>query len=177
MYKKQRARNVPSKRTLSRTEIITLPLCHNLPWVETSVNSLISNAFDSFVALLMRHIKVVLRRSIFLLIHVRALLWADDAGGSLCVMSSYFTRRSTADGRPSIDLLMRTTWTLDLADVSPFLVFWLTIYHDGSLGHQVKQLIEAAKEDEIGTYALGAMERVMAASEETIKTMEASCAM
>eukprot|EP00752_Nemacystus_decipiens_P009414 g8417.t1 len=41
---------------------------------------------------------------------------------------------------------------------------------------QVNQLIEAAKEDEIGTHAVGAMDRVMAASEETIKTMKASSA-
>lgn len=38
-------------------------------------------------------------------------------------------------------------------------------------------MIQAAKEDEIGTYAVGAMERVKAASEETVKTMKASSAM
>ncbi|CAM9539979.1 unnamed protein product, partial [Ectocarpus fasciculatus] len=41
---------------------------------------------------------------------------------------------------------------------------------------QVKQLIQAAKEDEIGTYLVGAFERVMTASDEAIKTIEASAA-
>eukprot|EP00903_Cladosiphon_okamuranus_P006607 g6454.t1 len=40
---------------------------------------------------------------------------------------------------------------------------------------QVNLLIQAAKDDEIGRYAVGAMDRVMAASEGTIKTMKASC--
>ncbi|CAM9932796.1 unnamed protein product [Scytosiphon promiscuus] len=39
---------------------------------------------------------------------------------------------------------------------------------------QVEQFIRAAKEDEIGKYAEGAMERVMTASEETRKTITAS---
>lgn len=43
--------------------------------------------------------------------------------------------------------------------------------------YQVKQLIQAAEEDEIGRYAEGAMERVMVASEETLKTIKASFAM
>ncbi|CAN0252584.1 unnamed protein product, partial [Ectocarpus fasciculatus] len=41
---------------------------------------------------------------------------------------------------------------------------------------QVKQLIQAAKEDEIGTYLVGAFERVMTASDEAINTIEASAA-
>lgn len=41
----------------------------------------------------------------------------------------------------------------------------------------MRALIQAAKEDEIGTYAKGAMERVMRASEETLKTIEDSSAM
>ncbi|CAM9144262.1 unnamed protein product [Ectocarpus sp. 12 AP-2014] len=39
---------------------------------------------------------------------------------------------------------------------------------------QVKLLIQAAKEDEIGTYVVGAFERVMTASEEATKTIQAS---
>lgn len=45
-----------------------------------------------------------------------------------------------------------------------------------ALRHQVKQLVQAAKEDEIGTYVVGAFERVMTASEEAIKTIQASSA-
>lgn len=63
-----------------------------------------------------------------------------------------------------------------LAIASLWLLF-LTMMMMGALCHQVKQLIEAAKEDEIGTYAAGAMERVMAASEETVRTMNASSTM
>lgn len=68
-------------------------------------------------------------------------------------------------------------YTFAIVTVSALLVAFLVINHDGSLGHQVNQLIQAAKEDEIGTFAVGAMDRVMAASEETVKTMKASSAM
>ncbi|CAM9178970.1 unnamed protein product, partial [Hapterophycus canaliculatus] len=44
----------------------------------------------------------------------------------------------------------------------------------GSSVPQVKQLIQAAREDEIGTYVSGSMERVVTASEDTIKNIEAS---
>lgn len=40
--------------------------------------------------------------------------------------------------------------------------------------NQVEQLLEAAREDEIGTYAIGAMERVTSASEDAIKTIKSS---
>lgn len=43
-----------------------------------------------------------------------------------------------------------------------------------ALRHQVNLLIQAAKEDEIGTYVVGAFERVMTASEEATKTIQAS---
>lgn len=42
--------------------------------------------------------------------------------------------------------------------------------------HQVEQFLQAAREDEIGKYAAGAMERVVTASEEAIKTIKASTA-
>lgn len=42
---------------------------------------------------------------------------------------------------------------------------------------QVEQFVQAAKEDAIGTYAVGAMERVVAASEEATKTIKASSTM
>lgn len=40
--------------------------------------------------------------------------------------------------------------------------------------NQVEQFLQAAREDEIGRYAVGAMERVVAASEEATKTIKSS---
>lgn len=40
--------------------------------------------------------------------------------------------------------------------------------------HQVEQFLQAAREDEIGRYAVGAMERVIEASEEATKTIKSS---
>eukprot|EP00903_Cladosiphon_okamuranus_P011132 g10508.t1 len=44
----------------------------------------------------------------------------------------------------------------------------------GNCVPQVEQFLEAAREDEIGTYAVGAMERVVTASEDAIKTIKSS---
>lgn len=42
---------------------------------------------------------------------------------------------------------------------------------------QVTQFLQAAKEDAVGTYAVGAFERIMTASEEALKIMSASSLM
>ncbi|CAN0264091.1 unnamed protein product, partial [Ectocarpus fasciculatus] len=44
----------------------------------------------------------------------------------------------------------------------------------GDCVQQVDQFMQAAREDEIGKHAVGAMERVVAASEETLKTIKTS---
>lgn len=41
----------------------------------------------------------------------------------------------------------------------------------------MKQFIQAAEEDGVGTYAVGAMERLVAASKEALETINASIAM